>query len=370
MRYDPAVGGWVRLVAGGLCGLVGGCAQLFDIQERAAVVDAGGLDAADAADGGGPCALAEARPTACAGATVDVCSDERHCGACGVVCGPDERAECLAGVCVDHAWPGWPISSSVESPSCDFAAGTTEVLIHAGTDLRWTTAQKAVADHAAGVKWCADQAAKRLGGFGDWRLPTRVELMTIVDLRATSPTVNRCSPVGVGPIENYCSRSPADDDPSMFYGLNGQGGISAGVLGRSPCVARCVHATRGAPRARFSKTGDRTYDVVTNLTWAAGSDAAGPAVTYDAAVDACAKMPGGAWRLPTLKELMSIVDERAPEPHVDLTFFAGTKAESYWSKDGSGVKDAFWTLEFQWGGMFPLGRTDKARVRCVLAGKP
>lgn len=359
----------MRAVAWALCGLVGGCAQLFDIEERAVAGDAGGGDVVDAADGGGPCAPGETRPATCGGATVDVCSDGKHCGGCGAACGPDDRAECLAGVCVDHAWPGWPISSSVESPSCDYAAGTTEVLIHAGTDLHWTTQQKAVPDHAAGVKWCADQAARRLGGFGGWRLPTRVELMTIVDLRAASPTVNRCSLVGVGDVENYCSRSPGDD-PSEFYGLNGQGGISSGVRAGSPCVVRCVHATRGAPRARFSTLGDRVYDAVTNLTWAAGADAAGPPVTYDAAVDACAKSPGGAWRVPSLKELMSIVDERAPEPHVDLTYFAGTKAESYWSKDASGEKDSFWTLELQWAGAFPLLRTDKARVRCVLAGKP
>ncbi len=85
---------------------------------------------------------------------------------------------------------------------------------------------------------------------------------------------------------------------------------------------------------------------------------------------------GAGYRLPTLKELLTIVDE---EPHdeyentanvaryIDRSAFPKTPAEQFWS---SSMKDATkaWTVDFGSGDTVPAGTSSAvARVRCVLA---
>jgi hypothetical protein len=56
------------------------------------------------------------------------------------------------------------------------------------TDLMWQrSASGTTYTNAAAVAACK---ASKLGGYADWRLPTVIELVSIVDYTATSPSVD------------------------------------------------------------------------------------------------------------------------------------------------------------------------------------
>ena len=69
------------------------------VEDAGEAIDAGEVPDAGPTDAGASCAEGV---TACAGACVDLQTDEAHCGACGVSCGdvPGAEERCEAGVCV------------------------------------------------------------------------------------------------------------------------------------------------------------------------------------------------------------------------------------------------------------------------------
>ncbi|WP_057505395.1 DUF1566 domain-containing protein [Stenotrophomonas nitritireducens] len=63
-----------------------------------------------------------------------------------------------------------------------------ETVLDTSTGLEWQAAPFAESmKHAAAVKACAEL---RLGGHDDWRLPTRAELLTLVDDTRCSPAID------------------------------------------------------------------------------------------------------------------------------------------------------------------------------------
>jgi hypothetical protein len=73
------------------------------------------------------------------------------------------------------------------------------------------------------------------------------------------------------------------------------------------------------------------------------------------------------WRLPTLKELLSIIDYSIPLPGpvVSSTFFPNTKSSYYWSSTPcAGATNLAWGVHFA-NGWVGWGITDALYVRCV-----
>ncbi len=88
-----------------------------------------------------------------------------------------------------------------------------------------------------------------------------------------------------------------------------------------------------AKPSRFTDNGDGTVtDKETNLTWMKQDD--GKCRKWEEAKKYCesneAKLPGEGWRLPTVKELISLVDYDKHSPAID-PLFLGTKSSYYWS---------------------------------------
>ena len=89
-------------------------------------------------------------------------------------------------------------------------------------------------------------------------------------------------------------------------------------------------------------------------------------------IERVAKLEGGGWRLPTVKELQTIVSkvENRPddiEPNIDQKTFPNTFAGPYWAVDQS-----FYSKRFQWSVNFFTGQrynrffpTQKIAVRLV-----
>jgi hypothetical protein len=96
-----------------------------------------------------------------------------------------------------------------------------------------------------------------------------------------------------------------------------------------------------APAGRYTIPGDGTvYDTATTLTWQQTANMTG--MQWASAGPYCAGLTGpagGGWRLPTVKELTTLLDFSRPgSPFIDPVAFPGVPAQN-----ASGAVNAFWS---------------------------
>ena len=107
-------------------------------------------------------------------------------------------------------------------------------------------------------------------------------------------------------------------------------------------------------------------DTKTMLMWQQSVDPGSYAWADAQAYCAMLAPGGGVWRLPSMKELMSIVDVTRADPAIDPVAFPATPSDYFWSSSPqAGSSTAVWGVNFNKGsaGVAPLDFT--ARVRCV-----
>lgn len=79
------------------------------------------------------------------------------------------------------------------------------------------------------------------------------------------------------------------------------------------------------------------------------------------------------WRLPTRRELNSIVNYDIVEPAIDLGVFQYTPSEVFWSASSvysdSSSGDQAWATDFNYGGSAKVDKTETHRVRLVSDGQ-
>jgi len=89
------------------------------------------------------------------------------------------------------------------------------------------------------------------------------------------------------------------------------------------------------PQPAFRDNGDGTVsDLNTGLVWQKGDSQNGQYRDWQQAVDYCASLDLGGhtdWRLPSKKELMSIVDYGRSYPAINTAFFPDCRSGYYWS---------------------------------------
>jgi hypothetical protein len=79
-----------------------------------------------------------------------------------------------------------------------------------------------------------------------------------------------------------------------------------------------------------------------------------------------ASLAGTGWRLPTLKELQTIVDYSQSNPSIDSTAFPSTPADWFWSSSPVADDLAYaWAICFSGGGTDDDFITSTDYVRCV-----
>jgi len=130
-------------------------------------------------------------------------------------------------------------------------------------------------------------------------------------------------------------------------------------------VVGAVWAT--APVGRYTVAADTVKDEVTGLIWQRAVPASW--YTWAEAGVYCQNLSLGGmsdWRLPTKKELESIVDRRATDPAIDSAVFPNTPSEFFWSSTLYAGNSSY-----KWYVSFPAGRSfvdivqGAYRVRCV-----
>lgn len=210
--------------------------------------------------------------------------------------------------------------------------------------------------------------ALRTGGFTDWRLPTRLELLFIVDHGRSAPALDPDVFPATPPKPFWTgTRQPF---PNQQYAIDfGDGNVTYdGDIG-APVYVRCVRGTRTAeaPVTPFINYAETVYDARTGLRW----QRAPPPTLHSKAEGAIAYcrdlMLDGTmgWRLPTIKELNTLIDETLTGPAIDRTSFPDTRSEWYWSSSAYvGLSGYHWAVSFGDGASY-INVSGKGIARCV-----
>lgn len=114
-------------------------------------------------------------------------------------------------------------------------------------------------------------------------------------------------------------------------------------------------------------TNGTVYDPRTKLTWEQGF--APNLSTWDDARTYCSELSldGTGWRLPTAKELQTLLDEtKTMSPFIDSNSFPNTPGAIFWTSSKLAYNSQrAWRVNFQYGSTSTESITEQGRVRCV-----
>ena len=205
-----------------------------------------------------------------------------------------------------------------------------------------------------------------LGGYSDWRLPTRKELLGISLQGQTSPTIDS---VFQNVIQNtYWSSTSSVGYNFRAWHVDFSFGKQAETPKTNPTYVRCVRAGDTSAPADFTKNANIVTDNITGLQW---QDDALVTATWLSAIQSCENLSLDGfndWRLPNIKELSTLVDDNRSLPAIDTTF-QNTSSNNYWSSTTSlGDTSRARLVSFDSGFHTPSIKSTSFNVRCVRAG--
>ncbi len=226
-------------------------------------------------------------------------------------------------------WANWPMpnpaSSGLPNPA-SYDTSTPGVVLDNVTGLTWDAADHDGYDSMqAAAAYCA---ALRLGGFADWRLPSRIEVWSIQDFTHFNPALDSVfSTVGTDNIRPApWTSTPGHGDflyGGSFYTSQGVESVEsvAGFEAAPFTTARCVRGSTAQPDPHYTVSGGTVFDHGTGLTWEQDYDLVPSLPNGVANYCASLALAGGGWRAPSVKELESIVDDLLVEPALDGSVF-------------------------------------------------
>jgi hypothetical protein len=249
-----------------------------------------------------------------------------------------------------------------------------------------------------GVQYCKQL---RLGGYDDWRMPNMKEGHTIAHYAAARPTIH--------------TRYFKDVDPGIpGYGDRGKGGMWAGPIAPDHNnsgwhlgfidghfmgyprggykTTRCVRADNngGYFLPDYSLNGDGTVtENVARLMWVQKSRSG--LLDWEEALQYCEDLQYAGhndWKLPSNKEMTTIVDLTKQKPALDAEIFPDTDYKAfYWSrtpetrdaarnlmsettvqpedKDVNNATENAWLQSYMLGGNWRAPRNLRAYARCA-----
>jgi hypothetical protein len=119
---------------------------------------------------------------------------------------------------------------------------------------------------------------------------------------------------------------------------------------------------------RYTVSTDIVFDNVAKVTWQ--RSAAPSTYSWSAATSYCQTLSLGGfsagWRLPTVKELLFLVDESVSNPSIDGVAFPNTTPNFFWSSSlNSNTSGTVWAVYFYSGVTSESAASVSYSVRCV-----
>jgi len=261
----------------------------------------------------------------------------------------------------------------------------------AGADPDYTresVTDAAIVDNVNGLMWqdngddysdtwdnavtiCSDLT---IGSYSDWRLPSIEELESIVDYDGFSPALNSAF-VNVSQSYYWSSTAEGDGTYGNYWGMYFRDGVSQTYIGTDLLHVLCVRGN-SYPAADFVRndTKEIVTDNNTGLMWQDDAEAASVSDVWADAINYCENKELGGyadWRMPNIRELLSIREESAHEPAIS-SVFQNTAWSGYWSSSTYkvfGAVEAAWTIWFDYPAMyFGAKSSESYNVRCVRGG--
>lgn len=275
-----------------------------------------------------------------------------------VGCGESPGAVAADWPIPDPTTPGSPRAQSYDTSS----AG---VVLDRVTHLTWQRHVDPVTRTWREAKqYCA---CLELGGHDDWRMPSRIELVSIVDFTKNTPSIDSVA-FPETPSEWFWTSSTLAANPEEAWYIYFDNGFSKFILAEDfPYRVRCVRSDPPpAPSARYRIEAATVVDNKTGLVWERGFTTTGR--PWDAARAYCAQLSvaGGNWRLPSMRELQSLVDETRFDPAIDPAAFPDTPGVEFWTGSPvSGAPGSAWRVSFANGYTYDATVGLDYLARCV-----
>lgn len=296
-------------------------------------------------------------------------------GGCGRVSFNDDPRQ------IDAAIDGVPDAPACEQPAHgDFAvwpmpnsgAGMPNTVRHTVrpdgisvldevTQLEW---QRDVQDNktqAEGAAYCASLVQD---GNCDWRLPERIELISIADYQKVDPGIDEVAFPSTPSTAFWSSTMRRNSTTEAWYVSFSNGSIGTTTTDGTYGV-RCVRGGGPQMTTHYQTTADTVTDMQTGLTWERVVQP--QSHDHDSAIAYCAALglDGGGWRSPSINELESLVDVSRTSPSINPLVFPDTPSSLFWSRDIM-MSDTTqgWTVDFD-NGNVARALTTALPVRCV-----
>jgi hypothetical protein len=201
--------------------------------------------------------------------------------------------------------------------------------------------------------------ALTLGGFDDWRAPTLIELLSIVDWTRQTPAVASGVFLGIEDVTGLAwSATPLGSQglavDFLFAHISRYSNSSA-------LVVRCVRAGATPKNAGYVLEAETLENTATGLTWERhASTTTGSPISGAAYCDELVLGGHSDWRLPSAGELATLVDPTVQAPFLSRQAFPdeeGRIDQVYWGFEG-------WSFDFGYLAM-NAGSAALHRTRCV-----
>jgi hypothetical protein len=212
--------------------------------------------------------------------------------------------------------------------------------------------------------------ALRLEGHSDFRLPTRIELVSLVDFSTQSPALD--APAFPGErSEAFWTASAMPGDAEQRFHVNFFFGYTTSNLVAYAQWVRCVRTERrpaDGALAPATITAETATDAATGLAWQRAIDPA--PISFAEAEERCASLVLGRaddFRVPSMKELQTLVHERSSGPLLlDDPLFPNAPEELVWSSSLLASDPARgWLVRFSDGYSLDATLETPGVVRCV-----
>lgn len=218
-----------------------------------------------------------------------------------------------------------------------------------------------------------------LGGHSDWRLPTSHELFGINNYDNVNPALNTA--IFTKTLAEYWWTSDLRADAATYvWVVNAGGGIgahsktetvSAGGVKKFHVRGVRTPVAITLPSLHFKDNGDGTVlDNYTGLTWQKSQSQ--NTMTWEEALNYATGLSLAGktdWRVPNIKELQSLNDEKLMKPSFNKTFFPNIISGNFWSSTSQvNSSSRAWDINVDYGIVSYNEKTIKENVLCVRGG--